>query len=80
MYHVECCSCWDDGVFVFDVLDTCSWQADWNDCEEAKYFSDESGDVGDFFFNEAFLPRIAVGIDFHDFLVGTLLDFLAMGG
>jgi hypothetical protein len=31
------------------------------------------------FFYETALPSVAVGVDFHYFFVGVLLDFLAMG-
>ena len=80
MYHVESRPCWNDCVFVLDVLDTCSWQADRDDCVEAQDFSDEGCDVGDFFLHEAFLPCIAVGVDFHYFVIGAFLDLLAVGG
>jgi hypothetical protein len=79
-HHVECSSCWDNSLFVFDVLDACSWQADGDDGEETQDFSHERGYIGDFLFDDAFLPCVAVGVDFHDLVVGALLDFLAVLG
>ena len=78
--HVECGSCRDNSFFVFDILDTCSWQADGNHCEESQDFSHERGYIGNFLFFDTFLPCVAIGVDFLDLLVGALLNFLAVLG
>ena len=77
-HHIECSSGGNDGIFVGDVLDTCSWQADRDDGVESKDFSDKGSDVGYFLFYETALPGIAVGVDFHYLFVRTLLNFLSL--
>ena len=79
-YHVKGGAGGDDGAFVLDVFDADAREADGDDGPEAEGFFDEGGDVGDFFFDEAFFPGVAVGVDFHDFFVSTLLDGLALRG
>ncbi len=49
--HVECCTGRDDGIFVFDILDAGSGQADGDDGEESENFSDECCNVRNFLFN-----------------------------
>ncbi len=77
-YHIECCSCWDDGVFVFDVLDTCARETNGNDGKESQNLSHESSDIWYLLFHNALLPCVTVGVDLHNFFVGSLLDFLSM--
>jgi len=77
--HVEGCTGGDDSIFVFDVFDAGSGQADGDNGEESEDFSDECCDVGNFLFNQTSLPGVSFGIDFHDFFVSSLLDFLAVG-
>ena len=79
-YHVESTSSRNNSILIFDILDTSSWQANRDDGEKTQDFSHESSHVGYLFFDDAFLPGVAVGVDFHDFVVGALLDFLAVLG
>lgn len=60
-------------------LDARPRQADGDDGPVAQDFFIEGGDVGDFFFVQALCPGVVVGVDFEDFGVRALLDFLAGG-
>ncbi len=77
--HVEGCAGGDGCALPSDIFDAFSWQADGDDGQEAEDFFDKGGDVGDFFFREAFFPGVTVGVDFSDFIVGLLLDLLPVG-
>jgi hypothetical protein len=79
--HVEGCPRGDDRVVVRDVLDARAGEADRDDGPEAQDLFDQGGDVGDFFFVQAFLPRFAWSrVYLHDGVVGFFLDFLTLRG
>ena len=78
VYHVECCSCGDNSVFILDVFDTGSWQANRDDSEESEDLSHESCDIWDLLFYEASFPGISIWVNFHDLFVSPLLNFLAV--
>ena len=78
--HVEGRAGRDEGVLPADVLDAPAREADGDDGPEAEGFLDERGDVGDFFFLQAFVPGVLVRVDGVDLVEGALLDLLAVGG
>ena len=79
-YHVESCAGGKGSFLPVDILCADAGEGDGEDGPEAEDFFDEGGDVGDFFFHQAVFPSVAVGVHFHDVVVGALLDFLAVGG
>jgi hypothetical protein len=78
--HVETRSLRNHGVSPADVADAFAGQRDGDDGPEAQSFLDQSGDVGDFFFRQAALPGVVVGVYLVDLCEGLGLDVLAAGG
>lgn len=78
--HIKSSPSRHDSIFIVNILDTSPRKTYRDDGVESKDFSDESGYVRDFFFDEAFLPSVTVGIDAHYFSVGAGLDLLALEG
>lgn len=78
--HIECRSCRNSGIAPLDIFHANSGQGDRDNHPESQYFLHKSGHVRDFLFHEALLPRITVGVHFHDLGVSALLDFLAVRG
>lgn len=74
--HVETRALGNNRIAPFDIANTLARQADGNDGPEAEGLLDEGGDVGDFFFHQAALPGVVVGVDFVDFRKGLGLDVL----
>jgi hypothetical protein len=78
--HVETRSLRNHCVAPADIADALSRQRDGDDGPEAHSFLDQSRDVGDFFFGQAALPGVVVGVYFVDLGEGLGLDVLAAGG
>ncbi len=78
--HIERRTGRDNSPLINDILNGGARETYRDNDEEAQDLADEGGDVWHLFFNDTFLPCIAVGVDFHDFLIGAGLDFLAVSG
>lgn len=79
-YHEEGRSGRNSGAVVLDILGALAGQADGNDRPEAEGFADQRAHVGHLLLHQTLLPGVAVGVDLHDFIVGLLLDPLAVLG
>ena len=79
-YHEECGSRWYDGITIVDVFCAGAGKADGDDGIEAEYFADKGCDVWYLFFGKAFLPSIAIRVEFHDLFIRSFLDPLTVRG
>ena len=77
-HHEKSSASWNDRILPLNIFDALTREADGDDRPEAQGFFDESRDIGDIFFCKAFLPSVTIGIGFHDFGEGVLLNFLAV--
>lgn len=79
-YHKKSSPSRNNRLLPRNILNTNSRQTDRNHRPKPKDLFHQSGYVGDFFFDETLLPRVSIWVDFHDLVVGSLLDFLAVRG
>lgn len=76
--HEKGRSCRNNSILPRNIFDTDTWKTDWNNRPEAQNLFNQSCDVWHFLLEKTSLPCVSVRVDFHDLVIGSLLDLLAV--